>query len=153
MRTIAISSKKIWIKDAGIGILASFLLGASSILSFPLPFTPVPVTIQSQLALFLAALMGPRRGAWMVASFLAQGAMGLPVFAGGAGTLAILFGPRGGYLMGYLLAAYAVGKMHERYNLFLSMLTGNMIVYACGMIWLAQFVGVQKAFLLGVTPF
>ncbi len=148
-----------WTKDAAIGISASLLLALCAPFAIHLPFTPIPVTIQVQVALFLAALMGPRKGVWMIGAFITQGAFGLPVFAGGASTIATIIGPRGGYLAGYLVAAYVCGKIYQsRENrsaiaLFISMLIGNLIVYLCGFSWLSAYVGMKQAFLLGIAPF
>ncbi len=146
-------------KDAAIGITASLALALCAPFTIHLPFTPVPVTIQVQVALFLGAIMGPRKGVWMILAFLAQGLMGWPVFAGGASTIATIIGPRGGYLFGYLIAAYVVGKIYQSsqnkstLSLFFSMLIGNLIVYFCGFSWLSVLVGIKKAFIIGIFPF
>ncbi len=148
-----------WTKEAAIGITASVLLAICAPFSLHLPFTPVPVTLQVQVALFLSALLGPRKAVWMILAFLSQGIMGWPVFAGGASTVATLIGPRGGYLFGYLVAAYFVGKFYQaRLNknalqLFISMTMGNLVIYLCGFAWLAGFVGLKNAFFLGIAPF
>jgi biotin transport system substrate-specific component len=107
----------------------------------------------------LGLLLGSRRAAAAVLVFLAQGAMGLPVFAHGSAGLAALVGPTGGYLFGYLVGAFAVGVIMERglaktsSKAFLALLAGNGIVYLLGASYLASFIGAQKAMLLGVAPF
>ncbi len=151
MRAIAISRS--WIKDAAVGIGASLIVALCAPIAICLPFTPIPVVIQLQVILLLSAILGPRRGVWMVSAFLMQGAMGLPVFAAGASTIGTLIGPRGGYLAGYLIAAYVVGRLYQKNNLFLSMIAGNGVVYICGFAWLSQFIGMERAFQLGIVPF
>ena len=151
--------KSEWTKEAAIGITASVMLAICAPFTIHLPFTPIPVTLQVQVALFLSAFLGPKKAVWMIGAFLSQGIMGWPVFAGGASTIATLMGPRGGYLLGYLIAAYAVGKLYQTrksknpISLFLAMLAGNLIIYLCGFSWLASFVGAKKAYLLGIAPF
>lgn len=148
-----------WVEDMAVGALASLVLALCAPFSLYLPFTPIPVTIQVHVLLFMVAFLGPRKGVWMVLAFILQGAMGWPVFAGGASTVLTIMGPRGGYLLGYVVAAYAVGKLYQaRENqsmpwLFVSMAAGNVIIHLLGLFWLSQFVGIKKAFLLGVAPF
>lgn len=81
--------------------------------------------------------------------------MGLPIFAGNASGLTGLLGPSGGYYFGFVIAAFTIGYLTEKYTLrpFLSFLAGTLIVYAIGSAYLSTFVGIQKAFLLGVAPF
>ena len=100
-----------------------------------------------------------RKAAFSILFYLAQGAFGLPVFAMGASGLAILLGPRGGYLFGYFIAAYLAGIFIEKQKektytkAFEAMLLGNFIIYLCGISHLSRFVGLKNAFLLGVLPF
>jgi biotin transport system substrate-specific component len=107
----------------------------------------------------LSTLLGSKRAPAAVALFLAQGAFGLPVFTHGGCGLAYFFGPRGGYLIGYLVAAYTVGKVVELLGkrtlstAFTAMLAGNAVLFLCGATWLSTFIGVEKAILLGVVPF
>jgi biotin transport system substrate-specific component len=159
MKLLRESVKNEVLKDVAIATLASFILSLCAPLSLHLPFTPVPVTIQVQVALFLSAFLGARRAVFMILAFITQGLVGLPVFAGGASTIATLIGPRGGYLLGYLAAAYVVGRIYQARehkstaSLFFSMLLGNAIVYLLGFSWLSNFVGMKRAFLFGVAPF
>jgi len=145
--------------DIGIGVLASFALALAAPLTIHLPFSPIPMTIQVQLVFFLSVLLGPKKALVMVLAFLLQGAMGWPVFAGGASGVINMIGPRGGYLVGYLISAYFVGKLYRNsqkksaLRLFFCMGIGNLIVYACGFSWLAGYVGLKKAFFLGIVPF
>src|SRR3989338_11340237 len=148
-----------FLKNGAIVLLSSFLIGLLGQVAIPLPFTPIPIVTQCQAILLLSILLGSQRAAAAVALFLMQGAMGLPVFANGAAGLAILMGPRGGYLIGYLVAAYVVGALMERVKersvmqTFLALCLGNGIVYLLGAAYLSSFLGVKKALLLGVAPF
>lgn len=84
---------------------SSLLMGLFAKIQIPLSFTPVPIALQDTIAIFLGILLGPRRGTLAVLAFLAQGALGFPVFAGGVGGIMKFIGPTGGYLIGYPLAA------------------------------------------------
>lgn len=148
-----------WIKDVLIVVLSSFLIALCANVAIPLPFTPVPIAVQGSLILFLAAFLGSQRAVAAVALFLFQGLIGLPVFAHGASGLFILLGPTGGYLMGYLFAAFVTGWIAERLrektplSLFVAMGAGNLIIFLVGAVWLSQFVGLKSALILGVAPF
>jgi biotin transporter BioY len=119
----------------------------------------VPVTGQTLAALLVGALLGSRRGSLALLAYLAMGLVGIPVFAGGGVGLARLVGPTGGYLVGLLAAAYAVGLLAERgwdrrpVTTALAMLAGNAVVYAFGLAWLAQFVGGEQVLAAGLLPF
>ena len=122
------------------------------------PFWPVPMTLQTLVVLLIGAAYGARLGGITVATYLAQGALGLPVFATGAG-LAYMAGPTGGYLAGFLLAAVAVGWLADRgygrtlLSTLLAMLAGTIAIYALGLGWLSSFTGFDKAITLGLLPF
>jgi biotin transport system substrate-specific component len=103
---------------------------------------PVPVTGQTFGVLMVAALLGSRRGALCVLTYLAEGLVGLPVFAQGKAGLAAFLGPTGGYLVGFVLAAWLVGTLSERTwdrrvpTTIAAMVLGNVVIYACGLAWL-----------------
>jgi biotin transport system substrate-specific component len=124
-----------------------------------LPFSPVPVTGQTLAVLLTGALLGSRRGPLSVMTYLAAGTAGLPFFAGGAVGFARLAGPTGGYLMGFVLAAFVTGLLAERGwdrrvpTTVLLMGVGTVVVYAFGLAWLAKFVGPDKVLALGLYPF
>ena len=128
-----------------------------------IPFHPVPVTMQTFVLLTLAMAYGPRLAAATVALYLLQGALGLPVFAGtpekGIG-IAYMFGPTGGYLLGFLLAAALCGRLAQQgwdRNVFttaLAMLLGNAVIYVPGLLWLGALLGWDKPILQwGLLPF
>ena len=124
-----------------------------------LPFSPVPVTAQTFVVLLLGALFGSRRGPATVVAYLTLGAVGVPVFAGGAAGFARFVGPTAGYLVGFVVAAFAVGSLSERgwdrrpWTTAASMIIGNVIIYATGSLWLSRFVGFEAVLVTGVLPF
>lgn len=85
--------------------------------------------------------------------------MGMPVFAGGAAGLPALIGPTGGYLVGFLAAGVLLGALASRgfgktfVTTLIAMVAGNIVIYGCGAIWLAQFIGIESAVNNGVLPF
>lgn len=137
----------------------TLFIALSARLAIPLPFSPVPVTGQTLAVLLMGALLGSRRGSLCLLAYLAEGALGLPVFAGGTAGPARLIGPTGGYLVGFLAAAFLVGMLAEKGwdrrvgTTFLAMLLGNVVIYAFGLPWLTRFVGSEKALALGLLPF
>jgi len=104
---------------------------------------PVPITGQTFAVLMVAALLGSRRGVLCLLAYLAEGLLGLPVFAQGKSGLTAFLGPTGGYLVGFLLAAWIVGSLSERtwdrrvHTTVAAMLLGNLAIYAGGLLWLA----------------
>lgn len=137
-----------------LGGAALITLGAK----LQVPFWPVPMTLQTLVVLMIGAIYGARLAGVTLLTYLVQGAVGLPVFASGAG-LAYLAGPTGGYLAGFLLAAVAVGTAADRGLLrraipaFAVLLVATALIYASGVLWLAGFVGMQKAIAAGLLPF
>lgn len=137
-------------------VFASLLIGLCGSLAIPLPFTPVPIALRPMVILGLSSFLGGRGAAFAVLGFLFQAAVGLPVLAGGALSL---LGPTGGYCLGYLAAAYAVGTLSERskgrtaLQMFAILSLGSFLIYLFGALHLATFVGWDKAFWLGVAPF
>ncbi len=137
----------------------TFLIILSGRISIPLPFTPVPIAIQGHVCLLMAALLGRRFAVSSISLFLILGALGLPVFAMGGAGLPVLLGPRGGYLVGYLLGAWITASLIEKHNLSsprlktLAMGLGNLMFYLCGLPQLAVFVGAEKVFFMGMLPF
>ena len=141
-------------------VLGSLLLTASAKLQ--VPFWPVPMTMQSLVVLLLGMSYGLRLGTAAVLLYLAEGAVGLPVFAGtperGIG-LAYMMGPTGGYLVGFVLAAAALGSLAERgwdrslARIAAAMILGHVILFIPGVLWLAVSLGFAKAVAAGATPF
>lgn len=152
-------AKLSWLKDLFLIGMGSILIALCAPIAIKLPFTPVPLAIASHVCLFLGIVLGPRRGALAVIFYLLQGAAGLPVFALGDAGLLHLLGPRGGYLLGYVAAAYLAGTLNEKKgersstNLFLAITLGNLVIYILGVGQLSCFLGFKSALLLGMLPF
>ncbi len=125
-----------------------------------IPFWPVPMTLQTGALLLVALAYGRNLALVTVAVYLLEGMAGLPVFAGtperGVG-LAYLLGPTGGYLAGFLPAAWIAGAAVERLRgtlpLLAALVGALLAVYVPGVLWLAGFLGIDRAVSLGVTPF
>ena len=140
-------------------VLGTALLTLSAKVNLPLPY--VPMTLQTLVVLMLGAAYGWRLGSATVIAYLAEGAVGLPVFAGSVGGLAPFFGPTGGYLIGFAPAAFVTGWLSERGwdrsvpRLFVAMGLGHIIMLAAGYAWLAvgMRLGFEKAWLIGIAPF
>ncbi len=145
--------------DLPLVIGASCVIALAAQLAIRLPFTPVPITGQTLALLLLAAALGRVRAAAAALCYLAEGAAGLPVFAGGSAGAHVLAGPTGGYLAGFVPAAWLVGALAERgfdrhpATTAIAMFLGNAVVLVCGAAWLAVFVGPERAVMLGVVPF
>jgi biotin transport system substrate-specific component len=146
------------VRAALLALLGSALLTLSA--KFQVPFYPVPMTMQTLVVLLIGIAFGFPLGAATVLLYLAEGAAGLPVFAGtpekGIG-LAYMVGPTGGYLVGFALAAAIAGWIVERRRdpgaLALAVVAGSLAIYAPGVLWLASFVGFDQALELGLAPF
>jgi biotin transport system substrate-specific component len=148
-------------------ILFSVLIALSAQIAIPLPFTPVPITMQTLMVLLTGALLGSRLGAITLAAYLAEGLAGLPVFAGGTSAwspssipgVLVIIGPSAGYLLGFIFAAGLVGFLAERgwdrrwWTTLLAMVLGNLVIYALGVGWLSTFLGLNPAFVAGMLPF
>lgn len=147
-----------FIYDIVLVLAGSALIALSARLSIVLPFSPVPVTGQTFAVLLIGALLGSKRGFLAVLAYVAEGISGMPVFAHGGFGLLYLAGPTGGYLAGFAFAAYLTGLLSERgwdrgfIRMSAAMVLGNLVIYLCGVSWLAAFVG-HKAIMIGMVPF
>jgi biotin transport system substrate-specific component len=143
---------------AGLLALVGSLLVAVSA-QFQVPMVPVPMTMQSFAVLVIGAAYGARLGAATLLLYMAEGALGLPVFAGMKGGAAHLVGPTGGYIVGFVLAASVVGGLAERgwdrsvVWTTLAMLIGKVFIFVPGVLWLGALIGMEKALSLGFVPF
>ena len=139
--------------------LGTALLTFSAKINLPLPY--VPMTLQTLVVLVIGAAYGWRLGGATVIVYLAEGATGLPVFAGPVGGLAPLLGPTAGYLVGFVAAAVTTGWLSERGwdrsapLLFVAMGAGHLIILAAGFAWFVfgMKLGFEKAWLVGIAPF
>ena len=139
----------------------SLLLAFSAQIVLPLPFSPVPVTAQTLIALLSGAVLGSRLGPLSVLVYLTEGAMGLPFFARGQAGLGYLRGVTGGYLIGFVVAALVVGLLIERgwgrtfRTAVLAMVVGNIVLYCFGVPWLKNVLNISlgKALAIGFYVF
>jgi len=142
-------------------LLAGFnlLLVGCAYLTINLPFSPVPITGQTFGVLLVAMALGRVRGSAVVLAYLAEGAAGLPVFAGGKAGIGALLGPTGGYLIGFLLAAYVTGWLADYswdrgyFKSVMAMLAGNVVIFSCGLAQLSFFVPGGSVLAMGLYPF
>jgi biotin transport system substrate-specific component len=151
---------------SGLRVLAvlfvTALTAAASQVSVPLPFTPVPLTLQPLVVLLGGAMLGARLGASAQVLYLGLGLAGMPVFAFAPDLpqgLLRLLGPSGGYLMAYPLAAFVTGALAQRgldrrfLSSALSLAAGLAVIYSGGVLWLAKDLGLSIAMAVGLTPF
>ena len=143
--------KKLVLLIAGVAVLA---ISAQ----LKVPFYPVPITMQTLVVMLIGFTFGARLGSYTVLVYLASGAIGAPVFAGGAG-LAYMSGPTGGYLFGFLVAVYLIGYFTEQgygrtfISTLLLALSGTIVFYVFGVAWLTTILGFEKAVKFGLLPF
>jgi len=144
-------------KLMGIILFVAFTALAARV-TIPLPFTPVPITLQVMAVLLAGLVLGPNAGAASQLVYLAMIAAGLPLDAKAMGPAA-LTGPTAGYLIGFVPAAFMTGWLVERLpaarvNRYLGALVGVGVIYVAGILWLAPAVGsLRTAWMLGAAPF
>ncbi len=132
-----------WLRSAGIVLVGSLLLAICAHVSVPLGFTPVPLSLQPFGVLLLGLLLSPRIAVTTLVAYLAEGAVGLPVFAPTAiGGMAHLLGPTGGYLMAYPVSAGLISFLWRRKGRGFSMALfsaalADLLILASGAAWLA----------------
>jgi biotin transport system substrate-specific component len=145
-RANTLSSKVVpdsWAAHVLLIAAGSALMALSAQFSHQFSFSTVPVTGQTFAVLLIGTLYGSRLGAATMVAYLAEGAAGMPVFAGGHGGIGAISTPSGGYLFGFIAAAFIVGLFAERgwdrtRWIALPMLLANAAVYVPGLIWLHQ---------------
>ena len=140
----------------------ALIIGGSVLIAFSAQIAvgfPVPITAQTFAVLMIAALLGSRRGVACILTYLAEGAAGLPVFAQANAGLVVFRGFTGGYLVGFVVAAFVVGLLAERAwdrkfrTTVLAMVIGNIIIYAFGLAWLSYLIGARDAIAEGLYLF
>ncbi|HIJ58994.1 MAG TPA: biotin transporter BioY [Nitrospirae bacterium] len=142
-----------------IAFLGSMLIALSAQIAIPLPFTPVPITGQTLGVLVVGTMLGAKRGALSAIFYIIEAVMGLPVFAGFKGGFHHLLGPTGGYIIGFVPAAYIVGYFAQRgwdrnpLKAVMSILAGNLVIYIFGLSVLSIYVGRESLLQLGFYPF
>lgn len=144
--------------QVGAVILGTLFLAASSYVSVPM--IPVPVTMQTFAVAMIGALYGWRLAGITIIAWLMEGALGLPVLAGGAAGAQHFMGPTGGYLFAFVAAGALTGWLAERgWNgnrvllCFFNMLLSNAVCLVLGAAWLAVLIGPEQAVVHGVAPF
>ncbi len=152
-----------WLRVTGTLALGTAFLALCAHVAIPLWFTPVPLTLQPFGVLVLGLLLSPRMAAGTLAAYLAEGAMGLPVFTPGAAALTglpHLLGPTGGYLMAYPAAALLIALLRPRLGRgfsasLASAALGDLLILACGALWLAgrTHAALPATLSLAVVPF
>ena len=145
-------------KVLGVGLF--FVLTAlGAFVRIPLPWTPVPITLQTLFVLLSGLALGGTMGGASSLCYLAIGSLGLPIFAGAAGGLSQVAGPTGGYLLAFPLASWAVGRVVGNdagwLKAFFALLLGTLVIYALGVAHLTAVLhcGPMRAIQLGALPF
>lgn len=138
---------------------ASGLMALCSQIKIALPFTPVPLTLQTLAVLLIGASLGSRKGALVILLYFSQILMGLPVLSGGASDPLVFFGPKGGYVLGWCLQAFLMGWCVEKLswskpiNLMIGGILACSVQMGLGILLLAQFVGWESVWVMGLFPF
>lgn len=157
-------SSRTWIRNGLVGILATLLIAICAHISIVLPFTSIPFTMQTFAVLLLAMALEPLVAMGVLLLYLAEGAVGLPVFSPyGLGGWAQLFGPSGGYLLSYPLAALLAGTLFSAARRYLPVflasfgaaVLADLVILCAGAVWLGNSLHVSfgKSFELWVLPF
>ena len=142
-------------------VLASVMAALTAVGAYIyVPIGPVPIVLTTLFALLAGLLLGSRWGLASMGLYLLVGAMGMPVFSGGKGGLAHLFGPTGGYLFGFVLAAWVTGFISERsrgllfWEIF-AIIVGSLAIYGLGIPWLKLVAKMTwpKTLMVGMVPF
>ncbi|MBR0681088.1 biotin transporter BioY [Roseomonas eburnea] len=145
------------VRPALLALGGSLAIAASA--QIQVPMQPVPMTMQSLVVLLVGAAYGWRLGAATVLLYLAEGLMGLPVFAGFRAGPAALAGPTGGFLVGFVPAAALAGWLAAQgwtrgvARSAATFLAGHAVLFACGLAWLGLMIGFDRAIAVGLLPF
>lgn len=142
----------------GAVVLGTVFLALASYIEVPM--VPVPVTMQTFAVTLIGAVYGWRLGAATIVAWLVEGAIGLPVLAGGAAGAHHFVGPTAGYLFAFPVVGALTGWLAERgwngnrpWLAFVAMLLGNALCLVLGAAWLSIAIGIEQAIVHGVTPF
>jgi len=143
-------------------VLISLFAALTAVGAFiSIPIYPVPLTLQTLFTLLAAMILGSVMGASSQIIYVLLGVIGLPVFAGFKAGIGILFGPTGGFLLGFIISAYVIGKIIEVkkekniFYYFLAGIIGTVILYIIGITQLSLItgIGIKKAITVGMLPF
>jgi biotin transport system substrate-specific component len=151
-------NRTLWLRVAAVVVFAAITALAARV-TIPLPFTPVPITLQTLAVVLSGLVLGATGGAAAQLLYLGLIVVGLPLDANGLGAAAF-FGPTAGYLVGFVPAAFVTGWLADRFSArswwgnFVAAIAGMLVIYLVGAGWLAVMLGSwQKAWLGGVAPF
>ncbi|ABW19270.1 BioY protein [Alkaliphilus oremlandii OhILAs] len=140
--------------------LCTALLAISSYIVFPIPFTPIMLTAQTIIVNLIGLILTPLHGAISVLLFIVLGAIGLPIFAGGAGGLSAILGPTGGFIIGFLFSAIAISYLKGRKTnilryVLVTVFIGMPVTYLLGASYMSYALNMdyKKAIELAVIPF
>lgn len=140
-----------------LAILGSLVLTIAS--KIQVPFFPVPMTLQTLAIFAISAAYGRNLAVATLLLYLAQGYMGLPVFAGAAAGPLYFAGPTAGYLVGFVVAAFIIGSAADKgwsanaLKMGAAIVVADVVIFALGFAWLSTLIGAEKAFAFGVVPF
>jgi len=141
-------------------VIFIILTTLSAFIRLPLPFTPVPLTLQTFFVLLSGALLGRKLGVSTQSSYMLLGLSGQTVFTGSGSGALYLLGPTGGYIIGFVLASFLAGSLfmenkQNRLTIFLKLISADFILLFSGMLWLKVSLScsLSQAFLLGFLPF
>lgn len=140
-------------------VLGSIFLVMLAQVAIPMPFTPVPLTLQTFGIAMLVLAQGKNKATLSVLAYLLQATAGLPVLAGGLANPLWMIAPRAGYLIGFAVAAYMMGlllEQNKQKSLLFTAVTfaiGECVILALGTLGLSLFVGAHNAFAFGFLPF
>lgn len=130
----------------------TIIISARFTIDLPLGQTIVPVTLQSLAVLCCAYFLKPIEALIATGIYIVLGVVGLPVFADGASGLNVLTGPTGGYLVGFILAAYGVASLKKHIPVFMLMLMGTALILFPGVLYLGHLKGMEIALNYGLYP-
>ncbi|MDK2911062.1 MAG: biotin transport system substrate-specific component [Methanolobus sp.] len=149
------------IRKMAIASLFTAMIAVGAFIRIPVLISPVPITLQVLFIFLAGAMLGARWGSMSVMIYLLLGIIGLPVFSGGSSGIGVLLGPTGGYLIGFVLAAFLIGTLSDKWGtsgvlrnaLFMS--AGLLVIYLLGAAYMVHIarISVESAILVGVAPF
>jgi biotin transport system substrate-specific component len=159
MTTLATKARSLSLSTPLSILAGSLFVALASQVEIMLPFSPVPLCLAPFAVLLTGVFLGARKGACAILAYLLEGVMGLPVFSGGAAGIGWLLGPTGGYLVGYVAAAFAAGFFVEKglctsfVKSFFWMIVASASLFVFGLLQLSFFVGTDLVYAMGLLPF
>ncbi|MHB1419100.1 MAG: biotin transporter BioY [Bacillota bacterium] len=152
--------KEMSVRDIVYAALFAAITAVLGYISIPLGFSPVPISGQTLGVMLTGSILTTRQATMSLVTFLLLGIAGVPVFAGGTGGIGIIAGPRGGYLIGFLVGAVVISLLKGKKNSVVrtaiaNVVGGILIIYLCGVPWLNLITGMgwDKAVVAGALPF